>query len=95
MSQDHYEILGVARGASAAEIKKAFRAKAKQHHPDKGGEAQTFKKINEAYEVLSDPQKKAQYDQFGSVGGAGCWDGGWIFRGRFCGRVWRCVFAVF
>ena len=85
MSQDHYEILGVARGASAAEIKKAFRTKAKQHHPDKGGEAQTFKKINEAYEVLSDPQKKAQYDQFGSVGGAGAGMGGGFSAEDFAG----------
>ncbi|PID70698.1 molecular chaperone DnaJ [bacterium DOLZORAL124_38_8] len=69
MSENYYDILGVKKDASKAEIKKAFRAAAKKHHPDKGGDADTFKKINQAYEVLSDDQKKAQYDQFGQVGG--------------------------
>lgn len=69
MPEDYYKALGVARDADAATIKKAFREKARQHHPDKGGDEKEFRKINEAYEVLSDKQKRAQYDQFGSVGG--------------------------
>ncbi len=66
---DYYEILGVKRDASADDLKKAFRQKARKYHPDlnkgsKEAEAK-FKEINEAYQVLSDPQKKAQYDQVG------------------------------
>ncbi len=68
MSSDYYDILGVSKNASKGEIKKAFRAKAKKHHPDKGGDEAEFKKINEAYGTLSDDQKKSQYDQFGSAG---------------------------
>ena len=69
MPRDYYEVLGVDKGASDDEIKKAFRQQAKKYHPDlhpgdKEAEAK-FKEINEAYEVLSDPQKKAAYDQFG------------------------------
>ncbi len=70
--RDYYEVLGVDKGASADEIKKAYRKKAKQYHPDlnpgdKSAEAK-FKEANEAYEVLSDDQKKARYDQFGHAG---------------------------
>ena len=69
---DYYEILGINKDASEAEIKSAFRKAAKQYHPDlHPGDAEAekkFKEINEAYEVLSDPQKKAQYDQFGHAG---------------------------
>ncbi len=69
--QDYYEILGVSPGASAAEIKKAFRRLAMQYHPDRNQEAgaeERFKAINEAYEVLSDPQKRALYDRYGHAG---------------------------
>lgn len=66
MSKDYYNILGVGKSASAAEIKTAFRKKAHQYHPDKGGDAEKFKEINEAYQVLSSPEKRQQYDQFGS-----------------------------
>jgi molecular chaperone DnaJ len=69
MKEDYYEILGITKGASAAEIKKAYRKKALQYHPDKNpGDAkaeEAFKKAAEAYEVLSDPDKKARYDQYG------------------------------
>jgi len=68
MKEDYYKILGVDKKASKAEIKKAYRNLAKKYHPDKGGDAEKFKKINAAYEVLSDDEKRAQYDQFGSAG---------------------------
>lgn len=68
MSKDYYNILGVGKNASQEEIKKAFRKKAHQCHPDKqGGDEQKFKEINEAYQVLGDAKKRAQYDQFGSA----------------------------
>lgn len=68
MSKDYYHILGISKGASADDVKKAFRELAHKHHPDKaGGNAEKFKEINEAYQVLSNPQKRAQYDQFGSA----------------------------
>jgi len=66
MSRDYYEILGVAKSASADEVKRAYRKLAQEFHPDKGGDAEKFKEINEAYQVLSDPQKRAQYDRFGA-----------------------------
>ncbi|SEM49682.1 molecular chaperone DnaJ [Ligilactobacillus sp. WC1T17] len=72
--RDPYDVLGVSKDASADEIKKAYRKLSKKYHPDlnhePGAEAK-FKEVNEAYEILSDPQKKAQYDQFGSMGGQG------------------------
>ena len=68
---DYYKTLGVSKNASAAEIKKAFRKLAQKHHPDAGGDENKFKEINEAYEVLGDPEKRKVYDQFGTMGGAG------------------------
>ena len=90
--RDYYEVLGVSRDAGDAEIKKAYRKLAKQYHPDmnpgdKDAEAK-FKEISEAYEVLSDPQKRARYDQFGHAGvdpngfgSAGAGFGGFDFGG--------------
>lgn len=66
--RDYYEVLGVGKSASADEIKKAFRKAAIQHHPDRGGDEEKFKEINEAYEVLKDPSKRQRYDQFGHAG---------------------------
>lgn len=77
---DPYEVLGVPKDASIDDIKKAFRKLSHQHHPDKGGEAKKFQEINQAYQILSDPQKRAQFDQFGSAGGPGM--GGNPFGGQ-------------
>jgi molecular chaperone DnaJ len=80
--KDYYEILGLQKGASDDEIKKGFRKLAIKYHPDKNqGDKEAeekFKEINEAYQVLSDPQKKAQYDQYGTAdfNGGGGFDGG-------------------
>lgn len=69
MNKDFYKILGVDKNASEADIKSAFRKLAHQHHPDKnGGDDKKFKEVNEAYQTLSDKNKRAQYDQFGSGG---------------------------
>ena len=64
---NYYEVLGVPKSASQDEIKKAFHKLAHKYHPDKGGDEKKFKEINEAYQVLSDKQKRAQYDQYGRV----------------------------
>ena len=67
MAKDYYQMLGVAKGASQDEVKKAFRKLAHEHHPDKhGGSDAKFKEINEAYQVLGNPEKRKQYDQFGA-----------------------------
>lgn len=66
---DYYKVLGIDKNASETEIKKAYRKLAQQHHPDTGsGDETKFKEITQAYEILSDKQKRAQYDQFGSAG---------------------------
>ena len=77
--RDYYEVLGLQKGATDAEIKKAYRQMAKKYHPDvnkEPGAEEKFKEVNEAYEVLSDPQKKANYDQFGHAGMDGAFGGG-------------------
>ncbi|MEX2054787.1 MAG: DnaJ C-terminal domain-containing protein, partial [Candidatus Andersenbacteria bacterium] len=73
MAEDYYKVLGVDRSASTDEIKRAYRRLAHKHHPDKeGGDEEKFKEVNAAYQVLSDTQKRAQYDQVGqSFEGAG------------------------
>ncbi len=66
--KDYYETLGVSKSSSKEEIKKAYKKLALQHHPDRGGDAEKFKEISEAYAVLSDDNKRKQYDQFGHQG---------------------------
>jgi len=65
--KDYYQILGVKRDASPEEIKKAYYKLAHKYHPDKGGDEKKFKEVNEAYQVLSDKEKRSQYDRFGRV----------------------------
>ena len=70
--QDYYEVLGVPRNASEEVVRKSFRKLAMEYHPDRNkddGASQKFQEINEAYQVLSDPQKRAQYDRFGHTDG--------------------------
>lgn len=94
MSKDFYKILGVSKTATEAEIKSAFRKLAHEHHPDKNkGDDKKFKEINEAYQTLSDKNKRAQYDQFGSdgpqFGGGGNPFGG--AGGGFGGFSWEDI----
>src|SRR5687768_4927778 len=89
---DYYDVLGVQKGASQDEIKKAFHKLAHKYHPDKGGDEKKFKEINEAYQVLSDAKKRQQYDQFGAgfeqMGQAGAggqgqnWDFNWSWQNQ-------------
>lgn len=79
--RDYYEVLGIGKSASADEIKKAFRRAAVEHHPDRGGDEEKFKEINEAYEILKDPSKRQRYDQFGHAGVGGSSAGGNPFDG--------------
>lgn len=97
--EDYYQLLGVQKGASEQEIKKAFRRLAMKYHPDRNqdnpGAEEQFKKIKEAYEVLSDPQKKQMYDQFGHAGvqgGPGGGQGGFTSGGGF-GDIFEDIFG--
>ncbi|MFA6485347.1 MAG: molecular chaperone DnaJ [Parcubacteria group bacterium] len=85
---DYYNILGVSKGSSDDEIKKAYRKLAHKYHPDKaGGDEKKFKEINEAYQVLSDKSKREQYDRFGKTfeGGGFSAGGGSAYGGDFSG----------
>ena len=77
---DHYNTLGVDRNATPDEIKKAYRKLASQHHPDKGGDTAMFQKVEEAYRILSDPEKKQQYDNPMPPGMQGGFPGGFSFN---------------
>jgi molecular chaperone DnaJ len=94
--RDYYEVLGVSKNANAEEIKKAYRKKALQHHPDKNPDDHTaedkFKEAAEAYEVLSNPDKKARYDQYGHAGLGNNFGGGGGFSG---GMSMEDIFSQF
>ena len=66
-NKNYYDILGIGKTASADDIKRAYRKLAAEHHPDRGGDGERFKEINEAYQVLSDSTKRGQYDQYGQT----------------------------
>ncbi len=85
MSKDYYKTLGINKDASKEDIKKAFRKLAHEHHPDKGGNAEKFKEVSEAYSVLSDDNKRAQYDTYGSAGPTGAGGFGGQDTGGFGG----------
>ena len=102
--RDYYEVLGLKKGASEDEIKKAFKSMARKYHPDLHPDdkeaAEKFKKINEAYEVLSDSEKRARYDQFGHAGvdpnyGGGAGAGGFSGFGGFgdVGDIFDSIFG--
>jgi molecular chaperone DnaJ len=101
--QDYYTTLGVARGASADEMKKAYRKLAMQYHPDRNPGDHTaeakFKELNEAYDVLKDEQKRAAYDRFGHAafeqGGGGGQAGGFDFGGGGLGDIFDQMFGDF
>lgn len=90
MNSEYYDILEIKRDSNQESIKKAYRKMAMKNHPDKGGDEQTFKSINEAYSVLSDPEKKNVYDRFGKDGleqrGGGGVDPNDIFNSMFAGQ---------
>ena len=99
MSDDYYDLLGVARDADEAVLKSAYRKKAMQWHPDKNpGNAEAeakFKDINEAYAALSDPQKRAVYDRYGKAGLNGGMGGGGGGGGGFQGDAGDIFESVF
>ncbi len=98
--RDYYEVLGIARTASADEIKKAYRKLAMQYHPDRNpedGAAERFKEVTAAYEVLNDPEKRARYDQFGHAGVDGNFGMGGMggFEGFGSGFPFGDIFETF
>ncbi len=87
--EDYYKVLGVSSNATKEEIKKAYRKLAHQYHPDKGGDPKTFQKINEAYQVLSNEDKRAQYDRYGTTFEGAQQGGGAGFGGFDFGSFWE------
>ncbi len=96
--RDYYEVLGVQRDATPDQIKKAYRGLARKYHPDlnKEADAETkFKEVNEAYEVLSDTDKRAMYDRFGHAGMSGAGGGFDPFGGGMGGDIFSTIFDAF
>jgi molecular chaperone DnaJ len=96
--RDYYEVLGVGKDASAADIKKAYRGLARKYHPDLNKEPNAeamFKEVNEAYEVLSDTDKRAMYDRFGHAGVGGAAGGYDPFGGFNGGDIFSSIFDAF
>ncbi len=97
--RDYYEVLGVSKNANADEIKKAYRKAAIQYHPDKNpgnkDAEEKFKEAAEAYDVLSNPDKRARYDQFGHEGMSGAAGGGGAYGGGFGGFSMEDIFSQF
>lgn len=97
--RDYYEVLGLKKGADAAEIKKAYRKLAQKHHPDVNPDDHAaedrFKELSEAYETLSDPEKRARYDQFGHAAANMGGMGGNPFEGSGFGDIFGDVFSEF
>ena len=71
MSKNLYSVLGVSKGADTDEIRKAYKALAREHHPDKGGDPEKFKELSQAHEILSDDGKRRNYDMTGSISDQG------------------------
>jgi len=88
-NKEYYDLLGVTKKASQTEIKKAFRKAALKNHPDRGGDADKFKAMSEAHEVLSDPDKRDNYDKYGKEGVENGGGGGDPFASMFGGRQQR------
>ena len=95
--RDYYEVLGVARDAGANDIKKAYRALARKFHPDnkETGSEEQFKELTEAYEVLSDTDKRSMYDRFGHAGLGGAAGGFDPFGGMNSGDIFSTIFDAF
>ena len=97
--RDYYEVLGVEKNATADDIKKAYRKKAIQYHPDRNpGDKEAeekFKEAAEAYDVLSNPDKRARYDQFGHAGMSGAAGNGGPFGGFGGGMSMDDIFSMF
>ena len=98
-NKDYYAALGVAKTASEEEIKKAYKQQVKKYHPDLNPDSKTaeakMKEVNEAYDVLSDPEKRARYDQFGADGMNGAYGGGAGGFGGFGGADFGDIFDMF
>ena len=97
MAADFYSILGVEREASADEVKKGYRKRARELHPDANPDdpeaEDKFKELSRAYEVLSDPQQRANYDRFGEAGLGGGASGGDPFGGGGLGDIFDAFFG--